>query len=175
MTYSPAPNYPQGLSGMEVPPGYLPIKVAQYCRTCPTTGRRLPNRWSIFIPTSVDYGVGNHYELAGDPPMNYARSTFNRHNELYSYERGSLTVGYVSPRMMPILESYFNAVPTEYLRGQWSSQEWVHEVLQTIEAMDHMGMQVVDTTFANLSRQMAFLEAAWEAEEAKARKFKLGS
>ncbi|KAG8216367.1 hypothetical protein J3R82DRAFT_6448 [Butyriboletus roseoflavus] len=146
-----------------VPPGCLPIKITQFFLWDPATHCPKHHHWAIFIPTSSVRGRGNYYELAGDTQPYHVRSTIDSYNERRGFERGSHTVGYVLPRMLPHLEAHFALVPVDNLTQSWNSQNWVCEALH---GLNHSVMFAVGMTMERLVTQMAIVSFAWETGDA---------
>ena len=147
-----------------VPLGCLPIKITQFSPRDSATRRPKHYHWSIFIPTSPVPGIGHYYELAGDSQPYHIRSTIESYNARRGQERGSHTVGYVLPIMLPHLEAHFALVPVENLRRFWNSQNWVCDALQ---GLNHPLMFAIGMTLENMITQMAVVSAAWEVGDVK--------
>ncbi|KAH0834716.1 hypothetical protein J3R83DRAFT_10264 [Lanmaoa asiatica] len=143
-----------------VPLGCLPIQITQFFRRDPATGRPKHYHWAIFVPTSSVPGIGHYYELAGDSRPYHIKSTIDSYNTRRGFERGSHTVGYVLPLMLPFLEAHFALVPVENLRRFWNSQNWVCAALQ---GLNHPLMFAIGMTLEDLVTQMAIVSAAWKA------------
>lgn len=162
----PSPRVSYALTHPEVyvPLGCLPIKITTFFRWDPATGHPRHYHWAIFIPTSPVPGIGHYYELAGDSQPYHIQSTIDNYNARRGLERGSHTVGYVSPVMLPYLEAHFALVPVENLRRFWNSQNWVCDALQ---GLNHPLIFAVRATLEDLVTQMAIVSAAWEAGNVK--------
>lgn len=144
-------------------PGYLPIKITQFFQWDPAAQRPKHYHWAIFIPTSPLRGIGLFYELAGDSQQYHIKSTIDNYNARRGFERGSHTVGYVLPLMLPQLEAHFAVVPVENSRRSWNSQNWVCDALR---GLNHPLMFAIGMPLEKLATQMAIVSAAWEAGDA---------
>ncbi|KAF8120221.1 hypothetical protein EV363DRAFT_1374443 [Boletus edulis] len=161
---SPTPSYHLLHPEVHVPPGCLPIKTIQFFRCDPLARHPKGYHWAIFVPTSPISGIGHYYEVSGGSPLYRVRSIINDYSAWRGLERGSHTVGYVLPTMMPNLEAHFALVPVEILKRSWNSQSWVCNALQ---GLNHPHMFAIGMTLEDLVTQMAIVSAAWEAGNAK--------
>ncbi|KAF8555474.1 hypothetical protein OG21DRAFT_893804 [Imleria badia] len=149
---------------VHVPLGLLPIKITQFSRCDPGTRHPKHYHWSIFVPTSPIPGIGHYYELDGDAQPYHVRSIIDDYNARRGLERGSHTVGYVLPIMLPYLEAHFALVPVDNLNRSRNSQNWVCDALQ---GLNHPHMFAVGMTLEKLVTQMTIVSAAWDARNVK--------
>ena len=150
---------------IQVPPGYLPIRIAQFSRGLRSTGENRLYHWAIFIPTSTRRGVGNYYEIGGSLQEGYFTQhvVHNRHGMWDKDEKGTHLVGYVSPDYLSALETHFSLVPIKQGRPDWNCQTWVVEALK---GLNNPQMYAVEMDYGQWYQQMEILEAAWNVGDA---------
>jgi hypothetical protein len=98
---TPKPEYKvvhESNSWIQVPPGHLPIRIAQFARGDRSDGKHRLHHWAIFIPTSTRRGVGNFYEIGGSLQTGYFTQhvVHNRHSK-WEQEKGAHLIGWVAP------------------------------------------------------------------------------
>ena len=150
---------------IQVPPGYLPIRVAQFTRGTRPTGETRLNHWAIFIPTSTQRGVGNYYEIGGSLQEGYFTQhvVHNRHAKWDRNERGTHLVGYVVPEFLAAFETHISLVRVQQGRPDWNCQTWVVEALK---GLNHPHMYAVQMDYKQWCEQMEILEVAWNSGDA---------
>ena len=148
-------------SWIQVPPGHLPIRIAQFARGDRSDGKHRLYHWAIFIPTSASRGVGNFYEIGGSLQTGYFTQHVinNRHSKWDSEEKGSHLVGWVAPSYLATLETHFSLVPIQQGRPDWNCQIWVVEALR---GLDQSHMYAVQMDLGQWFRQMEIVAKAWE-------------
>ncbi|KAG8214218.1 hypothetical protein J3R82DRAFT_11013 [Butyriboletus roseoflavus] len=149
---------------IQVPPGYLPIRIAQFYRGNQSTGEKKPYHWVIFIPTSTTRGMGNYYEIGGSLQDGYfTQHVHSRHVKWDKDEKGTHLVGYVAPSYLETLKTHFSLVPIQQGGPDWTSQIWVVDALK---GLNHAQMYAVQMDHSKWVEQMEILEAAWEVGDA---------
>lgn len=165
---TPQPEYKilhHSHSWIQVPTGYLPIRIAQFYRGNRSTGEKKLYHWAIFIPTSTRRGVGNYYEIGGSLQDGYFTQhvVHNRHAKWDKDEKGTHLVGYVAPSYLEALETHFSLVPIQQGRPDWNCQTWVVEALK---GLNHAQMYAVQMDYGKWIEQMEILEDAWNVGDA---------
>ncbi|KAF8550013.1 hypothetical protein OG21DRAFT_519200 [Imleria badia] len=158
---APKPQYRVVHNWYQVPPGHLPIRIAQFSRGDRSDGRTRLHHWAIFVPTSSRRGVGNFYEIGGSLQTGYFTQNVvnNRHPKWEKDERGTHLVGWVAPEYLGTLETHFSLVPIQQGRPDWNCQTWVVEALR---GLNQPHMYAVQMDYAQWFQQMAIVEKAWD-------------
>ncbi|KAN0085699.1 hypothetical protein V8E55_006833 [Tylopilus felleus] len=146
---------------IQVPPGHLPIKIAQFSRGERSDGHSRLHHWAIFIPTSTRRGVGNFYEIGGSLQSGYfTQHVINkRHPKWDRDEKGTHLVGWVAPDHLAALETRIALISIHQGRPDWNCQTWVVEALK---GLNQPHMYAVQMDHAQWYQQMALVEKAWE-------------